>query len=360
MDNNILDCLYADFDVKERIGTGNTMYKYIPNEDVIDRMNKVFQGCWDTEVIQKEIIEDQLILELRVYVLDPTTNQKFFQTGFGSHHIARYKSGPNTGKIIDIGNVFKSASAKAIVNACTRWGVGLFKDAMGSGVKENTMPNIPTMSNPTIPDDTTTVANSTGFVPPPAPMPVPEPASQQPVTPPAPQMTAPSPVNPPVPQESSVETTTTFSAPEVPNQPVSADIPIVQTPEVPTPNPAPPVAAPEPNSIPMPPNVPKLPEPAIGQPVNTPAAPAPEPSMAAPDLPFSKNGLDAINISDVQRVAINGILSRNNVEYEALVADAFKENGVDKPVPAQENLSYNEAVIIIKYGNDKYNRNVNK
>ena len=79
-------------------------------------------------------------------------------------------------------------------------------------------------------------------------------------------------------------------------------------------------------------------------------------SPAAPSAPFTpqQNGND--KISDVQRVALNGILSMRNINYEDLAKEAFEARGVDKPIPPKENLSYEDAVIVIKYGNDKYRK----
>ena len=47
----------------------------------------------------------------------------------------------------------------------------------------------------------------------------------------------------------------------------------------------------------------------------------------------------------------------NNANYEELAKEAFTASGINKPVPTKENLSYEEAVIVIKYGNEKYRKN---
>jgi hypothetical protein len=86
-----------------------------------------------------------------------------------------------------------------------------------------------------------------------------------------------------------------------------------------------------------------------------PAIATPPPAMAAPldaDLPFS--GTEIQYISDVQKAALNAILSIRKVGYADLAAEAFANAGINKPVPDQDKLVYDDAVVVIKYGNDKY------
>jgi hypothetical protein len=44
------------------------------------------------------------------------------------------------------------------------------------------------------------------------------------------------------------------------------------------------------------------------------------------------------------------------IEYEVLATEAFQEKGITKPIPNKEELNYDDAVVIIKYGNDKYRK----
>ena len=37
--------------------------------------------------------------------------------------------------------------------------------------------------------------------------------------------------------------------------------------------------------------------------------------------------------------------------------EAFAANNINKPVPNREDLNYEEAVVVIKFGNDKYRKN---
>jgi hypothetical protein len=62
-------------------------------------------------------------------------------------------------------------------------------------------------------------------------------------------------------------------------------------------------------------------------------------------------------ISDVQKAALTGILSYKGVVYEELAREAFEANGIVKnPIPPADELTYQEAVCVVKYGNDKFRR----
>lgn len=341
MHENIIEDLYEKFNLSTRQGTGGMTFKYVPNEDVINRMNTVFKGDWSTYVKFRDIVDDQVILEVEVKVVDPDTQMTHSHTGFGSQQIMRYNSGPNQGKIIDIGNGYKGALAKAIVNACTRWGVGLFKENDPAGPVE--MPSVPTMqsqlpsvSTPTPMPPVQPPAPDTATAPMPVmptttadPMPAPPITTTAPAmvmevpTVPMPAVVAPPPTMavPPM-----AETTTTFPPPVHPDQPVVADLQITQA--IPTAMPA---------------EIPKIPAPIAGTPQAPPVSPA--------------GGLDSVNISDVQKVALNGLLTMNNANYDELAVEAFQANGMTKAVPPREKLSYEEAVTVIKFGNEKYRKN---
>lgn len=346
MRDEIMQELYKTFRLSTRQGQGGMTFKYVPNEDVINRMNEVFNGDWSTSVKFRNIVDDQVILEVEVKVFDQETQMAHSHIGFGSQQIMRYNSGPNQGKIIDIGNGYKGALSKAIVNACTRWGVGLFKESNPYNEEEivaatePAMPNVPVaMPAPvaaSVPPPAPAVP--TPVVPPTVPVPVavapPAPAVPVPVVPAptapvavAPAATANVPL-PPTPPPAAVpvptvpapvaETTTTFAPPMMPEQPVSANIVVEQAPSMPS-------------------------------------VPAPQ---ATPDLPFSKEeGLAGVVISDVQKVALNGILTMNNANYDELALEAFQASGINKPVPNKEDLNYEEAVVVIKFGNEKYRKN---
>ena len=126
MKTEVMSQLTAAFNLKERKGVGNTLFKYVATEDILERMNTVFKGNWSTEVRTVDTFEDQVVVCVRVWVLDPETNQLFWHDGHASHPIQRFTSGSNAGKAMDVGNTYKAAVSKAIKTAVTRWGVALF------------------------------------------------------------------------------------------------------------------------------------------------------------------------------------------------------------------------------------------
>lgn len=324
MNETILKELYKTLPLKERQGTGGMKFKYIPNENVIDRMNKTFKGSWSTNVTHKEIIEDQLLMEVLVTVSDPDTEVQFSHTGFSSQPIARYKEGVNAGKIVDIGNIYKSALAKAIVNACTRWGVGLFKETNVYGTDDNVV-NTPSVSAPA----------AAPIVLPPAPV-----VNQQPVNviPPVAQ-----PNTPVIPTQKVVTSSTVLTQAVTPAPPI-VQTPVVELPKVPVPNQemVAPIAVVQP--VPTQPIIPVPPAPVIN---NIPST---------PNVPFAAQPTESMGISDVQCVALNGILDMQGIEYDVLAKEAFGARGISKLIPLKEELNYDDAVVIIKYGNDKFRK----
>ncbi len=377
MDEKILKELYETFQLKERKGQGGMTFKYVPNEDVINRMNKVFEGNWCTRIIDKDIVDDQVVVEVQVDVHD-AEGKCYTHTGFGSQQIMRYTQGQNAGKIIDIGNAYKGALAKGIVNACTRWGVGLFKER-----NPYELDNVTIVADAGTPPGVAPVRPPSNPAPKPAPAPVAPAAQPAPVqAPPAPSsaipvsevpqhtMTpsnvspapaaAPAPVVPPAaaapaPQPAPapvVESTTHNPAPPVmPEQPMATSVSLVQE-EVP---PEPAAPATPPTAPPGAPPMPSFPAPA--------AAPAEAAAPETPELPMSQpaaapsNDINEVGISDVQRVALNGILTMHSANYDELAREAFDSKGMAQAVPPKENLSYQEAVVVIKYGNDKFKKN---
>lgn len=145
MDKSIIDKLYLPLDVREREGAAGKKFKYVASEDIIDRMNRTFEGNWSVQILSKEIIQDQVLVSVRVMVQDPTNTQgaRFEQESFASHPLAKYADGPKAGQIIDAGNSFRAATSKAIKAAVARWGLGLYLES-----EEDAEPvNRPTFAN---------------------------------------------------------------------------------------------------------------------------------------------------------------------------------------------------------------------
>jgi hypothetical protein len=306
MNTEIIEKLYDSFELREREGMGGMKFKYIPAHDVIDRMNKVFEGRWMTEVTSQERVDDFVVVRVRVSVFDDSSKTWFAHDGYGSSSVARYSGGQKAGQIIDLGNSYKSAEAKAIKNACTRWGVGLFLEAEDE--EQGPYGDLP--------------AGRPGNPP------------SRPTTPPS------------TPSNNNAKPSPTAVTPP-------------SSPSMPPPFPSSDGEAPKPKG--STPSVPEMP--------SAPSNNAPEPKKSeptAPPTPPSTNGNGGVTqendhkkITDVQTVAIQGLLRLRassfgdlppEEHFGKLVADALgrKEN-----LPSKiEELSYQDAVTVIKYGNE--------
>jgi len=127
MRDEILKELEKPFDLKARRGVGNKVFQYVTSDDIVERMNRTFRGNWSTEVIRSEKIEDQVLVHVRVTIMDSSDPlmPRFSHDGFASQSIARFNTGANANQIIDIGNVYRAAKSKAIKDAVEKWGVAL-------------------------------------------------------------------------------------------------------------------------------------------------------------------------------------------------------------------------------------------
>jgi hypothetical protein len=310
MNQETIKKCYDKFELRERRGQGNQMFKYVNSKDIIHRMNTLFAGNWSSEVLSTDTIDNQVIVRVRVYITDPETGKLYYHEGFGSSQIARYTGGQNEGKIIDIGNAYKGALSKGIVNACRMWGVGLFKEADFEFEED---------------DDGDFTAPSIPPVPTAASLPETKPAPLQPVVvatsaPAIPVMASPA----------------VSAMPARPTLPSAADMPVRPT-----------------ASLSRAPVTSMVAEPA-------PIVPAPPSASPAPtvDLPFSATQPETVNkINDVQKVAISGILTLRKMTYDQLATEAFADAGAPGyQYPPVEQLTYDEAVVVIKYGNNKFRK----
>ncbi len=116
------DLLYEKFTtVLTRPGRGG-QYPYIKWQDVADRMNKVFGTTWSSQVISQRVLDNNIVVRVRVTVQLPDTNQVVWQEGYGG--------APNDERN-EAGNAFKAAYSKALKDACKKWGVGLYLEEEG-------------------------------------------------------------------------------------------------------------------------------------------------------------------------------------------------------------------------------------
>lgn len=325
VDKNFLSKLYENFDLKQREGLGGMKFKYIPSDSVIDRMNKVFHAHWCTEILEEKVIEDQILVRVRVTVTMPDSGDRFWHDGYGSASLARFKSGNNKGEIIELSNAYKSAESKAIRHACSRFGVGLFQQGEGEEYFDYDAPE--TSGDPNVvvdncPPETNIPVGKykmTGDLPKEAEAP---------------------------PQEISAPLKTSNFPKRMPSMPSIPSVPrqeasIVQEPE------------PIEEEAPTKPGLPKIPNPAGGLPGPRPVTSAgPVKAQAPPTLPTASQETKDSGITDVQKAALEGILSIQGVEYDTLITQAFQEYNIEcKDIPEINNLSYKQAVAAVKHGN---------
>jgi len=122
MKQEVLDKLYEELPVS--IKPGGQGFKYIKTKDVIDRLNRVFEGNWATEVNKTDKIGDEYFVEVKVSRLDELGNILASHTGFGSAKIFANA---------ELGNLYKSAKSRAIKDAAKSFGIGLMLNTSKGG-----------------------------------------------------------------------------------------------------------------------------------------------------------------------------------------------------------------------------------
>jgi hypothetical protein len=198
---------------------------------------------------------------------------------------------------LEAGSSFKAAYSKSLKDACKKWGLGLYLED-----EDQSSFSPPTTTNPAV--NKTNIPSRTESTSTP-------PVSGSPTI--------------PTPAVASVSIPT-FPTQSVPNAPVQTTVSI---PSVPTAN----------LSTQIPP-----------MPTTNPFVQTP---FAVPEVDNTK----PLGISDIQKVALGGIISSKGIVFEELVKEAFATNGIVKdPFPSKDDLTYDEAVLIIKYGNDKFRK----
>jgi hypothetical protein len=286
------EALYKSFENIPSRKGRGGVYPYIRWQDVADRMNEVFGTNWSSEVMSQDIIGANVIIRVKISIFNDENKVIFTQEGFGG--------APNDASN-EAGNPFKAAYSKALKDACKKWGVGLYLDDDDDSV-----------STPSLPAGY--MGKEIG-VPPTAP-----------------------------------------SAPPMKEN----------TEYIKTPSPIPSVAN---NDTPLPPGVgggmPLPPGIAMGNSNTVVDVPKQSMTPTSPSMPSAPpmSKVDTINtgepeyISDVQRAALQSILSIKGVDYKSLAQEAFEFNGlIISPIPEADKLSYQEAVYVIKFGNDKFRK----
>jgi hypothetical protein len=200
---------------------------------------------------------------------------------------------------LEAGSPFKAAYSKALKDACKRWGLGLYLED-----EDQSSFSPPTTINP--------VVNKTNI--PPATEPI---------------LTSPG-------------TSSGVSIPTFPTQPAQTVV----------------VPSPQPTILGDRAEIPKIPTtPDLTAPVSIPPTPFTKPSDGAIFSSSETVSVKPPGISDIQKVALGGIVSSKGIIFEELVKEAFTAHGIVKePFPSRDDLTYDEAVLVIKYGNDKFRK----
>jgi hypothetical protein len=111
-------------EIKWRQGRGGQQFAYVEHGYVTERLNLVFGFNWDFEVTDKQILDDEVIVEARLTVRTPG-GQTIVKTQFGGAEIKRHSSGPKMGKPLSIADDYKAAASDALKKCASLLGVGL-------------------------------------------------------------------------------------------------------------------------------------------------------------------------------------------------------------------------------------------
>jgi hypothetical protein len=99
-------------------------FAYVEHGYVTERLNLVFGFNWDFEIVDKQILDDEVIVEARLTVRTPN-GQTIVKTQFGGAEIKRHASGPRNGRPLSIADDYKAAASDALKKCASLLGVGL-------------------------------------------------------------------------------------------------------------------------------------------------------------------------------------------------------------------------------------------
>ncbi|HEX8600219.1 MAG TPA: Rad52/Rad22 family DNA repair protein [Chloroflexia bacterium] len=111
-------------EIKYRQGRGGLQFAYVEHGYVTERLNMVFGFNWDFEVVDKQILEDEVVVEAKLTVRTPG-GQTIVKTQFGGADIKRHASGNKNGRPLSIADDFKAAASDALKKCASLLGVGL-------------------------------------------------------------------------------------------------------------------------------------------------------------------------------------------------------------------------------------------
>jgi hypothetical protein len=111
-------------EIKERQGRGGLRFSYVEHGYVTERLNLVFGFNWDFEVVDKQMLEDEVIVEAKLTVRTPG-GQTIVKTQFGGADIKRHASGARSGRPLSIADDYKAAASDALKKCASLLGIGL-------------------------------------------------------------------------------------------------------------------------------------------------------------------------------------------------------------------------------------------
>src|SRR5881394_2683456 len=111
-------------EIKTRQGRGGLQFSYVEHGYVTERLNLVFGFNWDFEVTDKQILEDEVIVEAKLTVRTPG-GQTIVKTQFGGAEIKRHATGQRAGRPLSIADDYKAAASDALKKCASLLGIGL-------------------------------------------------------------------------------------------------------------------------------------------------------------------------------------------------------------------------------------------
>src|SRR6478672_2641910 len=111
-------------EIKMRQGRGGLQFAYVEHGYVTERLNLVFGFNWDYEIVDKQILDDEVIVEARLTVRTPG-GQTIVKTQFGGAEIKRHASGARSGRPLSIADDYKAAASDALKKCASLLGIGL-------------------------------------------------------------------------------------------------------------------------------------------------------------------------------------------------------------------------------------------
>src|SRR5215210_5676982 len=111
-------------EIKMRQGRGGLQFAYVEHGYVTERLNLVFGFNWDFDIMDKQILEDEVIVEAKLTVRTPR-GQTIVKTQFGGAEIKRHASGAKMGRPLSIADDYKAAGSDALKKCASLLGIGL-------------------------------------------------------------------------------------------------------------------------------------------------------------------------------------------------------------------------------------------